>query len=185
MIPVKLEDASAHQRLTYARDILNLELDTAHTDEQVMGLIRSAQPGNANIFVADEHESVQDASGRIDAPMPEIAGNNDRVAGSLGKDDPRALIRIPSIETEDGTGGADVAVGVNGRTWQLRRGEDLDVPWRVVEALKLTKEDIVRHDDVGDQTVRTVDRVPFQILQGPSAAEIAAWSQRVGNQFCP
>lgn len=133
--------------------------------------------GAADIAAAEAHD--------VELKKEEATG---KMAGSLGRGDPRAVIRIPVVDTEDGAGARDVVVGVNGRAWQLKRGPDLPVPWRVVEALKNAKMHVVRHSfeegREGDVDIRIADRFAVQMLSGPSQAEIDEWVERTGAEFC-
>lgn len=196
--PKKIEDATAHERLTYARTFLNLaDIDEAASDEQVIAAIRGAQPNSPNIFVEEVNEEEQ--AHRLQAARQQSSGNpmgmnlaqteegdGEQQKGSLGRDDPRATIFIRAVDQADGLGGHDVPVGVNGVIWQLRRNMDLDVPWRVVEALGLTDQDIVRHTEEGDVTITTSRRVVVEFPYGmPSFESIKAWREQTDNKFCP
>lgn len=196
--PKKIEEATAHERLTYARDFLNLDgIDEAASDEQVIAAIRGAQPNSPNIFVEEVNEEEQahreqaarqQSSGNpmnMNLAQPE-EGDGEQQKGSLGKNDPRVIILIRSVDQADGLGGHDVPVGVNGVIWQLKRNMDLDVPWRVVEALGLTDQDIVRHTEEGDVTITTSRRVVVEFPYGmPKFEEIKAWREQTDNKFCP
>jgi hypothetical protein len=162
---VNIDHATPEQLRAFATDFLNLEIADDASDEQVSSAIDRAQPGVKTIFVLEADEQ-QPAIGA--APLPEdqdlppeerrpeeAAG---RAQGSLGKDDPRWVINIPIIETEDGSGSRDVMVGVNGRAWQMQRGHDINVPHRVVVALDNAVEQVLRHDpDTGDEIRRSVE----------------------------
>ena len=183
LTPIKLEDATAPQRLNYARVIMGLDVDEAASDEQVIAKIRAGQPGLANIFVeaVDEEEQIV----RQDPDLSAFEDTTERITGSLGRNDPRAIIRIMAVESEDGSGNDDVPVGVNGVVWQLKRGMDLDVPWRVVEALGLTVQSIVRHNEQGEVTIRDAVRVPMSVIRHPSQEDVDAWHKAVDSKFCP
>jgi hypothetical protein len=184
---IQIDEATPAQIAAFARNFLNLDVSPEASDDQILSRVKAAQPGIATIFVmADEFEEVE----RINPPLASQvlegeAQNVDRLAGSLGRDDPRAIISIMSVESEDGRGSEDVPIGVNGRIWQLQRGKDLNVPWRVVEALRRCVQTIVRHDDEGNVTEREAARYPFTILQSPSQQEIADWHERTDGAFCP
>lgn len=193
-VPVKIEDATAGQRLKYARTMLNLDnIDEAASDEQVISAIRSAQPNSPNIFVEEEApEAVEHREQSVTSQNPigmqfiDRDGDGQAAVGSLGRGDPRVIIRIRKVDQADGMGNADVPVGVNGVIWQLQRDEDLDVPWRVVEALGLTDQDIVRHTEEGDVQISTARRIVAEFPYGmPPFEEIKAWREKVDNKFCP
>lgn len=192
--PIKLEDATAAQRLTYARTFLNLDgIDEAASDEQVISAIRSAQPNSPNIFIEEVDPEALQHRAQSASPIgmqfsdPEAEADGATMRGSLGKGDPRATIFIRKVDQADGLGGHDVPVGVNGVIWQLKRNEDLNVPWRVVEALGLTDQDIIRHDaDTGDVKVTTSRRIVVEFPYGmPAYDEIKAWRERTDSKFCP
>lgn len=178
---IELTDATAQQRLDYATTTLNLDTDEAESDEQIISLIRTAQPGNSKIFVeVSEGPTEQDKAGDI---APPVTGN--RIAGSKGKRDPMATIFIP--KTEMPMGADDVAVGVNGVVWQLKRGFDLPVPWRVVVALGYTEQDLVTHTETGDVVVNKSQRIPFTFAADghPDKADIEEWFKNTNEAFCP
>lgn len=187
--PVSLDASTPEQRAAYVRNFLNLEVSGLDTETQIMAKLLQAQPGTTVIFVneADAPEDVAAAETVGEVPLrPEEAKG--KQAGSLGKGDPRAIIMIPNVESEDGSGSRDVLVGVNGRGWQLKRGVDLPVPWRVVEALQNAVADVVRHRSdeghEGEVQVTKAKRFNFEFIEKPSAAEIAAWHERIDSQFC-
>lgn len=187
--PKKLDDASAQERRLFAANFLNLDLDASASDDAVLSAIRQAQPGSEMIFVEEAAPQIpENVDPAVAAKLTEmIAEDVGRQAGSLGKGDPRALIIIPELENSEGKN-TDVFVGVNGRVWQLKRGVELDVPYRVIEALRNAKADVVTHstdaDSLGDVNVRTVQRVPFEGQIMPTAAEIEAWRESTGSEFC-
>ncbi len=184
---VAIDEATAAQRFKYATSILNLELDEADSDEQVIAQIRQAQPQSQMIFVEDEGEP--EVERQVPTDLSETLHEQATgIQGTRGSSDPRAVIRIAITERPDG-GKEDVAVGVNGFVWQLKRGVDIEVPWRVVEALRNAIETNITHDarpeHEGEVISNEVDRIPFSIISGPSQAEIAEWKSRVGSKFCP
>jgi hypothetical protein len=187
--PIPLTEAQPAQLRDYARSFLQLEVTAEDSDSSVMSKIKAAQPDAVTIFVnePDTPEEVVAAETAGEVPLRPEEESGRMVAG-LGQGDPRAVIEIPQIETEDGSGSRDVLVGVNGRAWQLQRGQRLPVPWRVVEALRNAKATIVRHSSEegreGEVLTHDAARVGFQILEQPSAAEIAAWHERTDAMFC-
>lgn len=185
---IPTDQATPEQRVDYVRNFLNLPLAGAETEAEISAMIDRAQPGHPFMFVneVDTPEEIAAAETAAVPLKPEEATG--RQAGSLGKGDPRAVIFIPAIDTEDGSGNNDVLVGVNGRGWQLKRGVDLPVPWRVVVALQNAVADIVRHRSdeghEGEVLVTKAARFNFQFVEQPSKAEIDAWLERTSAQFC-
>jgi hypothetical protein len=187
--PITIEQATPDQKADYARNFLQLDLRGTESPTEIDALIAKAQPNNTMMFVnepdAPEDVAAAETVGEVPLKPEEASGKQ---AGTLGKGDPRAVIMIPPVETEDGSGARDVLVGVNGRAWQLKRGVDLPVPWRVVEALQNAVADTVRHRSdeghEGEVTVTKTRRFNFEFIEKPSAAEIADWRERTGKQFC-
>lgn len=177
-MPIKnilITDATPDQRRSFATDFLNLDVTPEDDDNAVQSKIEQAQPGTKMIFIEEAEAPIE--------PELRPEETSGRSTGTLGKGDPRAVIHIDSVESEDGSGGRDVLVGVNGRAWQLKRGANLDVPWRVVEALHNAQADIIRHED-GETTSRKSRRVPVNVISGPSKEEIEAWRERTAKDFC-
>lgn len=199
---VPVEESDADQRREYARAFLNLDLPQTASDEEISSAIERANPGTKMIFVQEAptpeqanepsvvHQFTPEEQAKIDkmSLRPEEQGRP--TAGSLGRGDPRFLIEIPSVETDDNTGNMDVEVGVNGRAWQLKRGMPLSVPARVVEALQHAISDVVRHEADRNNsfevntTVRSAKRVPFQILERPTEQAMEAWHKETDALFC-
>jgi hypothetical protein len=187
--PVAISESTAQQRLDYVRNFLNLEISGTEDESDILSKINAAQPNSTMIFVNEPDTSAETTAGETAGEVtlsPEEATG--RQSGTLGRGDPRAVIMIPVVETEDGSGARDVVVGVNGRGWQLKRGVDLSVPWRVVEALDNAVAHIVRHSQEegreGEVIIHTAKRVSYQFIEKPTAAEIAAWHERTDALFC-
>ena len=187
---VALDDSTPAQRRRFATEFLSLDLPAESSDDQVLALIQRAQPGVATIFVM-EAPAVAVVDAVPDATLPVHSGlrpeeQGSPTAGSLGAGDPRFKIIIPVLDTDDTADAAqDVLVGINGRAWQLRRGAELNVPARVVEALNSTIARFYKHDDQGNETARDAKRIPFEVLERPSAEAMAEWHARTDAQFNP
>ncbi len=184
---MKIADTSPGDRRAYVANVLNLDVTGSETDSQITAMIAAAQPGSDTIFVAvDDATAIDAADAQTDAAAQPVADDSaGRLAGSLGRGDPRVTILIPA--TDDVIGRADVVVGVNGVIWQLKRSVDLDVPWRVVEALGLTVQDIVRHDIEKDEVIITkTPRYTVTYPRGmPPRDLIEAWFERTKNEKLP
>lgn len=186
--PLSIDQATPAQLLAYATTFLNLSVVGDESPDAITAKIREAQPGSEQIFV-NEADTLAEVQAQETTPVvlkeEEIGG---KMAGTLGKGDPRAVIFIPIVETEDGSGARDVVVGVNGRAWQLMRGKELPVPWRVVEALRNARSEIVRHSQEegkeGEVVTHMSDRFGFNFIDKPSDAAIAEWLERTGAEFC-
>lgn len=67
-----------------------------------------------------------------------MANKTDKTTEKVEK---TAIVKIP---LERGKKNDDVYVAVNGRTWQIKRGIDVEVPERVAEALRLSEEQLFK-----------------------------------------
>lgn len=187
--PLSLAEASPDQRRAYATNFLQLDTSVEDSDDTILAKINAAQPGVQQIFVNEPDTPADVAAGEtvgeVELAREEATGKQ---AGSLGRGDPRAVIHIPIIDSDDGVGARDVLVGVNGRAWQLKRGYDLSVPWRVVAALQNAISNIVRHSQEegheGEVIERKASRFAFHFVEKPSDAELRAWDERIGAEFC-
>jgi len=65
-------------------------------------------------------------------------------------------------KTEGDTGSIDVPVSINGKTWLIKRGVEVEVPAYVVEVLQNAVKDVYVQDDVTKSiTKREVPAYPF------------------------
>lgn len=186
--PKAYAEATSEERREYARTFLNLPVGASDSDDKIASAIQAAQPGVTQIFVQTPDGGDELAASETNPINLLDEEKTGKISGSLGRGDPRAVIHIPVIETEDGSGSRDVVVGVNGRAWQLKRGHDLPVPWRVVEALDNAVASVVRHSmeegKEGEVIVRDSKRVAFHYVEKPPQGEIDAWMERTGAEFC-
>lgn len=186
--PLKLEEATPEQKAAYARNFLNIELPFDASEDTILSAINAAQPGVQQIFVNEPDSPEEQAATETETVELKREEATGKQAGSLGKGDPRAVIVIPSVETQDGAGSKDVVVGVNGRAWQLKRDHELPVPWRVVVALQNAVANLVTHRNdeghEGEVVERKANRAPFYFVSKPTDAEIREWDERVGAEFC-
>lgn len=187
--PVKslnIEEATDDQRLTFARQFLNLDIASDANDATVRAAIATANGNSPLIFVQTNEDPADPETASAVEQEPEDSGP---VAGTLGQGDPRATIIIPVIDTQDDSGSRDITVGVNGRAWQLMRGVPLSVPWRVVEALQNARGESLSHVHTDDGKIvdrtSSFSRHAFAFEDQPSAAEIKAWHERTDNQLLP
>jgi hypothetical protein len=188
---IPMAEATEAQKRTYASQFLNLDLSSAVTEADVDAAIGRAQPNVTMIFVLDapiaEDEQAEAAAL---AASPEDKPSGPGMVGSLGRGDPRAVINIPVVDTKDSSGRADVVVGVNGRAWQMQRGVDISIPWRVVEALQNARGERVEHEQNKlnpaevDEIVTPFQRHAFSFIEKPSKDEIDAWFERTKDEFC-
>lgn len=110
MKPIDLESASTVELRQYARDELGLSVPRGASDEAIKKLITDTDETQAPV------------------PKPVKVGKEPKL------DQPRVKIHIMKLDGD--TGNDDVYVGVNGKGYLIKRGEDVDVPVEVVEVLK-------------------------------------------------
>jgi hypothetical protein len=185
MRPVSIWEADTEQRREYAVNFLQIDIE-GDTDEAITSKIMQANAGSEQIFVSDV-PAVPDQGGddplRVDgATHPELTPvHMPGLQGSDGKGDPQVVINIPVEMRNNEAYDRDVEVGVNGRCWQMRRGIDLPVPYRVYLSMRDAVGTSVDHKTVGAdvvETERSVPRIPFNVVRMPSDEAIAAWHER-------
>jgi hypothetical protein len=104
-----IDEASPIQVRAFATNFLNLDIPDTADDAAVLAAVRQASPNIATIFeLVDENDAEEPAqqngaAAAIPLAPEEFAG---RMQGTLGQGDPRAVIQIPVIETEDSSGSA-------------------------------------------------------------------------------
>lgn len=74
------------------------------------------------------------------------------------------FVTVQIHKTEGDTGSDDVPVSVNGKTWLIKRGFDVQVPDFIVEVLKNAVKDVYEYDTKTNKTsVRQVPAYPFSV----------------------
>lgn len=106
---------------------------------------------------ADKRYSVEKLQSMIIAEQKALSA--DKTQDDIASE---AKVSLLIHKTEGDTGSTHVPVSVNGKTWLIRRGEDVTVPRFIVEVLKNAIKDIYVQDDVTKQIVkREVPAYPF------------------------
>lgn len=187
MIPVPILDADTAQRRTFATDFLGLDIEPGDSDDTIMSKILIANGGAELIFVSAEPEPVDQTGAApplaLGSSLPEPVG---RMQGTLGRDDPKVTILINNEERNGVIYDRDVAVGVNGTVWQLRRGVAITIPYRVYEALKIAVRDVITHDpNTHEEHHTAAPALPYSVQALPPQAEVDAWRARTDAAFCP
>ena len=102
--------------------------------------------------------------------------------------DPKVTLRI--FKTDDRRRSKDCDVQVNGVTFRLQRDKDVEVPYRVYEALVAAKESAAVDGDeinpvTGDpiKVWTDVPSYPFQVSDMPSKQEVQAWRDATSALF--
>ena len=89
--PVNLTEATPDQRRDYARLFLNLDVNPADTDDQILAKIQSAQPNVAQIFVNEPDTPEQVAAQETEPVTLKPEESQGKMSGTLGTGDPRAI----------------------------------------------------------------------------------------------
>lgn len=163
--------AATDEQLREYCDVQQLELaeNTRSAMVAALGVI-----GHDHILVAEDDVPTQGQAASA-APTPQMA-----VPAGAGSDDPIWLIEIG--ETEMPGGKDPVPVSVNGRALVLQRNMRIPLPHRYKIALDHAVRESVDQDmRTSEITTSKVRNYPFQILERPSEAEIAAWHRRNGG----
>jgi len=179
----KIDEASADEVRQFASSFLGIPtLD--QSDDQVRAAVRAATETDV-IYVRIPPE-VQDQTGH--PPLPPVAVSGDvvqqvRLQGGLGHSDPRVRIVLHNEEKDGVIVSRHKEVGVNGVVWLLKRGEPIDIPYRVYHALNNANRDVITHNGEGEVMTQSVKNTPFNVEMMPPADEIKAWEARTGSQF--
>lgn len=185
--PKNILDADEIEIRAYAVNFLGLDLESDDDGQIIMAKVLAAQNQNETILVMVA-DAPTDMTGTAPTFVPGASAPTPvgQMQGSLGKGDPRVVIRINSEERNGVTYNKDVAVGVNGVAWQLMRDRDLTVPYRVYAALKIAVRDSITHDPATNEELHSnVPAVPWQVIEMPPRAEVEAWMAATSEQFCP
>lgn len=185
MRTVTFAEATDPEIINFAQ-ILGLDIEPGSDRNIVIASIQTVFPGDA--FNVPDAPAPVDMAGSA-PPRPEgytpaagggvlRAEDHPANAGATYAD-PRAVIIIDNAERDGVISKVDVAVGVNGVVWQLKRGVKLDVPFRVVEALNNAVRNSITHNDEGEVVESETLAYNYRPLEMPSRDQIAEWHERV------
>jgi len=200
MIQKLLLEATPAEIKLFATNFLGLDLEADDNDVTIYAKVEAAHPSET-IFVPEDAETFAQAD-MIGLPPQRPAGarepspnssDGDRMAGSFGRDDPKVTLTINNEDRGGEVYSRDVPVGVNGVVWLLQRNKPITVPYRVFAALELAVRDSITMDgQTGEVHHTAVRTVPYNVIDGPTRAEVAEWMARqdangasVNNTFCP
>lgn len=177
--PKKISEATADELRNYALSFLGIDVE-GDTDSQVLAKVKAANEGET-IFVSTADEPTSQAG----SPPPAPADTSRGMVGTTGREDPRVTLVIHAEERDGVVNNRHREVGVNGVVWLLKRGEPIEVPYRVYAALNDAVREVITHDRDGNQRSQMVHNTPFSVEKMPSDEEVAAWSARVGHLELP
>jgi len=79
-----------------------------------------------------------------------------------GQLDAERMVKVSIHKTEGDTGSSAVPVSVNGKTWLIKRGVEVEVPFYVAEVLANAVKDTYAQDDVTKAIIKNeVHAYPF------------------------
>lgn len=204
---IPLDDADLATLKHFAELALGIEIKDGTNSSQIRAKIKKAMPDLKDVPPipappAPVVQQVAQASGDEEAPIvynelgeaPSVrpaAISRPATAALLHQvNDPRVEITI--AKTAEKHRSKDVTVAVNGVTCRMKRGERINVPYRVYEALKNAIEKIqVETDEINPATgspyytYEEVQSYPFTVHRMPSDDEIAAWHKKTDEGFQP
>lgn len=184
MPKISIDEASAKQLRDFAIKTLNLEINPSENSNSIRAKILATMPNATEIDVADAPASNERKAPA--APAPAAATASAAPAGRAGlhfKYDPKVKLRV--MTTTDPTRPKEVQLAVGGDVIILKRGHDVEIPYRFYLALNDAIETVARDtDEINPTTFMPMKEwvqqhsYPFQILAMPSDAEIDAWQKR-------
>ena len=205
-VKVPIADAKFPELKKYAEEMLGIDVPVATSRPKLLALIEATAPGTSEVPVDREEAApppVAAVAAAVAAAVPAIAADEgakpinpaaaevslgDGMIGLSHHQDPRVELIIPA--TKDAGGTRDVQVGVNGVAFLIQRGKRVEVPYRVYEALDHAVE--TAYELVQERPTDKPDLVPhdahsysFSVTRLPPPEEVAAWRERVKDQFAP
>lgn len=183
---IPLDDANRDQLFHFARAMLNLDVNDKCNNATLRAKILAASPGTTHIFVPHTMATViEQAPAAAAAAQVEAKASTGKLSTHF-RDDPK--VRLMVQETTELTRAKDVQVAVQGDVIIIRRGTEVDIPYRFYLALKDAVEQVARDtDEINPQTglpiKEWVERhsYPFSVFSMPSQTEIDAWNKRMSN----
>jgi len=207
---IPIEDADLPTLKHFAELALGLEVKPGTNAHSLRGKIKTAMPDIKDVppipkapepvvqmpqqepmhvqapFVPDPAAPIVD--GENPAARPAAVSRPASAALMHPNQDPKVTLKIH--KTDDKRRSKDVTVGVNGVVWRMKRGEVINVPYRVYLALQNAKEKAaVELDEINPLTGtpkmgwEEIHSYPFEVHKMPSDEEIAAWEVATGSGF--
>ena len=192
---IKIEDATMPQLTAFAEQAMGLEIKKGTNAVQIRGLLEKA--GYAGDTITDMTTPVQAVAATSEV-LPAVEGENPELRpAAISRpatrrlmsqvDDPRVVLTIH--KTNDKTRSRDVTLSVNGVTTRIKRGETVDVPYRVFESLKNAIEkqpvDTGEVNAMGQPIIGWDDVLsyPYSVHKLPTDEEVAKWHADTDSGF--
>lgn len=181
MKKILLADASAAQLRHFAEVTLGLEVSPSHNSPTLIAKIGQARPDIIEIEVEDVPEPINTATIQNVARPADVEKD---VLTTHSSDDPKVTILIPSTPGKGGD--RDVQICHNGDVFLVKRDVEAEVPYRILVALRSAREQEINQTVAtpgmpAQIVVREVFAYGFQVIEGPSKAEIAEWEKRMSG----
>jgi hypothetical protein len=179
---IALDDADFASLKAYAEVQLGLEIKTGMNGATIRAKIKTVAPETTHIpgkVVAESaHAPAPVAAPKVKAEVIRYDLNNPNA-------DPKAVIKIH--KTADGMRARDVTVSVNHNVWQMQRGVDVTIPYRVLLALRnavemrpvLTGE--TNQFGMPEYEYQEVISYPFDTIELPTKEEIERWHRETSG----
>lgn len=179
---VPLDDADYASLKAYAEVQLGIEVKRGMNSGAIRAKIKTVDPDVTHIPGFAESEP---------APSAPAAPTKAKAAGPVPYDlhnpnlDPKVKLRIQ--KTAELFRAREVTVNVNDKVWRMKRGEIVEVPYRVYIALNNAIES--RAVDTGEPNkfgmpqydYQQVHSYPFDVLEEPDPAEVERWHRETGG----
>lgn len=176
-----IDEATTEELRVYGTQFLGIPLEDNLSDAEVLAKVKTANDG-ATIWIMPAPEI--DQTGAPPPPV-DVGQSTGGLMGGLGRADPKVRLTLHAEERDGVITSRHKEVGVNGIVWLLKRGESLEVPYRVYLALNDAVRDGITHDSEGEVHHQMVHNTPFNVEHLPSKEEIADYHSRTDDQFVP
>lgn len=204
---IKIEDAQLPELKHFATLALGVEVKPGTNATQLRAMILKVMPDCKDVPpVPAAPEPIVRVADTPPAMVPPVPAAYVPVEGEDPTKRPAAIslpasrelvhssldpkVRIIIQKTDDKKRPKDVTVGVNGEVFRIQRGQAVDVPYRVYEALiNAVERAAVPGDEINPFTQEPimvwedVYSYPFSVIQHADPEEVAAWKAASGAGF--
>lgn len=183
-----IETAKFIDLKAYAELHLGLEVPVGTSRQTLTQQIKEIEPDITEIPEAGDSPDTGPEDVKVSGAGSVKIGGNSGAPETHYSNDPVVMIRVAS--TREPGGNRAVFVGVNGDGFLIQRDRDVNVPYRVYEALEHALEERYEFIDGGpgerpSLEPREAHSYAFNIRRMPSDEEVEAWRARVADTFAP
>lgn len=187
MTTIAIGEASIQDLRAFA-EARGLDLPVPANANQVRSKILAAFPETIEIPVAGSQEQTteQATTATAQAATAQAVEAEPAAPADATPTVPRCKIRLQAVKD----GPKNVNVSVNGKTYLMNVGVDIDVPYYVELALRNAEEtrfELHQENprDKPDMVAVTSFAFPYTVLESANKAEIAAWEAWSNDKFAP